>query len=274
MTDLLERPARHHAAPARAPKEADNPLASVSKALLLLDGLKSANGPVGVSGLARSTGMAKSTTFRLLSHLEESGFVERAGRSYVLGWRLFELGNHVAPCRPHGLRSVAVPHMTELLSQTGMAVQLGILRGTEVIYLEKLHGTRAVTVATVVGGRAPATCTALGKALLAHLPADELRKVISGSLDEHGLNALTRFSIRQPGRVVDQLREIRAGGIAREREEAQVGVISVAAPVLVDGKAVAALSISSPIGAATAEAYAPAVQRAAHAIARGLTGQR
>ncbi|WP_145978620.1 IclR family transcriptional regulator [Granulicoccus phenolivorans] len=276
-TGRKARPAKEKARPARekapAGKESDNPLASVSKALMLLESLKQASGPVGVSGLARSAGMAKSTAFRLLAHLEESGFVERAGTSYVLGWRLFELGNNVAPCRPHGLRSIAVPHLTDLQARTGMAVHLGVLQGAEVVLLEKVHGVRTVTMPSRVGSRVPSSCTALGKAMLAYLPADELRQAVTESSDEQGLTGLTRFSLRQPGRLLDQLREIRAGKIAHEREEALVGLVAVAAPILVDGRAVASISLSSATGQVTAEAYARLVQQTAAAIAQELAGR-
>lgn len=240
-------------------------LASVSKALLLLDSLNEADDPAGVSALARKTGMPKSTAFRLLAYLEESGFVERSGKAYQLGRRLFELGNHVAHSRPDGLRDVAHPYLTDLHTRTGMVVHLGILDGHDVVYLDKVHGTRTAPVGTTIGGRAPASCTALGKAMLAFSGAEAIRDVA-----EHGLAPRTRFSVRQPGLLVQQLADARRTGVAHDREESRLGTSCVAAPVLVDGRAVAALSVCAPTRPVNAETHAALVRRAAAEVSRRL----
>lgn len=150
---------------------------------MLLDIMRSAPGPVGVSMLARDAGMPKSTTFRLLAYLEQSGFVERAGKAYQLGWRLFELGNHVEHCRPSGLREIALPYLADLHARTGMNVHLAVLSGCDVVYLEKIHGLRSVPIATSVGTRMPATLSALGKAMLAYADRETLRHVVESGLE-------------------------------------------------------------------------------------------
>src|SRR5436309_12545663 len=86
---------------------------SVGKALAMLDELGTVKS-LGVSALARRTDLPKSTVFRLLARLEERGYVERIGKEYCLGRRLFELGNQIAACRPSGLRDIALPYLAEL----------------------------------------------------------------------------------------------------------------------------------------------------------------
>ena len=131
--------------------------ASVTKALRLLDVFRS-DGPVlGVSELARQAGVAKSTAFRLLALLEDAELVERDGRGYRLSWRLFELGTSVQRRWPSGLREIAAPWLTEVFVRAGgNVVHLAVLDGTDALYLERIHGHKAVNPASRVGGRLPA----------------------------------------------------------------------------------------------------------------------
>lgn len=270
-SSTLERPLLDRQAdvsPATEPPKAEQPeggLASVSKALMLLESLNRVDAPAGVSALARATGMPKSTAFRLLAYLEESGFVERAGKAYQLGRRLFELGNNVDYCRPDGVRNVALPYMTDLHTRTGMTVHLAVLEGTDVVYLEKIHGLRTSQVGSAVGGRAPASCTALGKALLAFSDGDQLRQVA-----EQGLASRTQYSVRHPGMLMQQIQETRRTAVAFDREESQLGLSCVASPIVVAGRAVAALSVSGPTRPVPAETHGTIVCQAAVEISRRL----
>lgn len=265
LLDHTTGPAPAAAAPPKSGEQPEGGLASVSKALLLLESLNEAEAPAGVSALARSTGMPKSTAFRLLAYLEESGFVERAGKAYQLGRRLFELGNNVDYCRPDGVRNVALPYMTDLLTRTGMTVHLGVLDGTDVVYLEKIHGLRTTPVNTAVGGRSPASCTALGKALLAFSDGAQLRQVA-----EKGLASRTQYSVRHPGILLQQVQEIRRTAVAYDREESHLGLSCVASPIIVGGRAVAALSVSGPTRPVPAETHAALVRQAAVEVSRRL----
>lgn len=215
-------------------------MASVSKALLLLDSFRDAGAEIGVSELARRAGVPKSTAFRLLSHLEESGYLEHQGGTYRLAWRLFELGNGVTACRRGGLRECAKPHLVDLYTATRATISFAVLEGTDVIYLDKVQGRSSIPTPAAVGDRRPASTTGLGKALLAFSPRDVIQQVI-----ENPLPVATRFSITQPRRLVEQLKQTRRTHLAQDREETQLGLICVASPVLVDGEAVAAVSLST-----------------------------
>ncbi|MGK5113228.1 IclR family transcriptional regulator [Geodermatophilus sp. CPCC 205506] len=234
---------------------------SVSKALQLLDAFRLAGPSLGVSELARRAGVPKSTAFRLLAYLEQGGYVERTGTDYRLGWRLFELGNRVHHCRPRGLRDLALPYLSELYVSTGNVVHLGVLEGNDVVYLEKIHGHRAVRTPTTVGGRMPAACVGLGKAILAFGDAGTARRVVSA-----GLERRTPYSIAEPGRFLNELGRVRTNGIAFDREEAALGLTCVAAPILVDGRAVAAISVSGSTTRFNPSVNAAHVRRAAAQI--------
>jgi DNA-binding IclR family transcriptional regulator len=240
---------------------------SVTKALQLLDTFRTHGPTLGVSQISRLAGIPKSTAFRLLAYLEQSGFVERDGRGYCLGQRLFELGNSVPLCRPDGLRELAAPHLTDLfLAASGRAaVHLAVLEQTDVVYLEKIAGPQTMPVPTRVGGRMSAACSGLGKAILGFSD----REVIGSVLDA-GLERRTRYSAADPVRFLQQLRRVRADGVAYDREEVVLGLVCTAAPILREGRAVGAVSMSGRAIGFNPETAAPLVQRAAAAISRDL----
>lgn len=240
-------------------------MTSVSKALLLLDTFRGMEGEVGVSELARRAGVPKSTAFRLLTHLEQSGYVERAGRCYRLSARLFELGNGPASCRTNGLRNTAKPHLVDLFSATGATVHLATLVDTDVLYVDKIHGRGSIATPAEVGQRRVASTTAVGKSLLAFSPAQTVQAALSRQV-----SAPTVYSIRQPGRLVEQLRETRRTHLSRDNEESRLGLVCIASPVVVDGRAVAAVSVSLPSSQAPTPQTSAMVRRTAARLARSL----
>lgn len=255
----------HAETPTRRSHGDREPLPSVRKALLLLDSFRDAQSEIGVSELARRAGVPKSTAFRLLAHLEESGYLERVDRSYRLAWSVFELGNGVAACRPHGLRDSAMPFLVDLYTRTLCTVNLAVLEGSDVMYVEKIHSSTSVSTPAAVGQRRPATTTALGKALLAFSGKEAIQSVLA-----QPLAAVTRRSITQPGRLVRQLQEAHRLHLAHDNEESMLGVTCVASPVIVDGRAVAAISLSAPTTAPPSQQTSLLVRRTAAQLASAV----
>jgi DNA-binding IclR family transcriptional regulator len=215
--------------------------------------------------LAQASDLPRSTAHRLAQQLAERGALERSRRGWRLGVRLFELGQLVA--RPQRLRDLALAHMEDLYELTHATIQLAVLDGAEVLYVEILSGHRKVRSPSRRGGRMPVHCTALGKALLA-FSSDG-----AGVLAAAGpLAARTPQTITDPARLTAELHEIRRTGVAFDREEASAGLTCVAAPVLsARGDARAALSVSMAPGDGPAPAeIAAAVQVAALALTREL----
>lgn len=221
------------------------------------------DGPVSLSDLGQRTGLTRSTVHRLVTDLMELGWVERKGARYQLGMTLFELGELV-PAK-HRLRAVGLPYMQDLFVATGETVHLAVREGADAVYVEKLHGHRALPLPSRTGGRAPLTCTAVGKALLAHEPLAVLEDVLG-----RPLRRWTDRSIAEPGVLIKQLADVRRTGLAWEREEAAPGGACLAAPILVGGRVVAALSVSMPVDRFRPEQLGPAVITASLALARTL----
>jgi DNA-binding IclR family transcriptional regulator len=213
--------------------------------------------------IARYSGLPKSTVHRVLAMLVEVGAVEQVPSGYQVGLRMFSLG---ALPPEAALREAALPHLEELHRVTGQTLHLAILRGADVVYLEKLlpRGNRLVTP-SVIGDRMPATCTGVGKAMLAFGSDEDVASALAGPL-----RRCTAHSLRSPGEVRRELDAIRERGYAFDREEAADGLACVAVPVTVgpSGATVAAISVSFPAGSGNGQALVAPLRETAAAISR------
>ena len=237
----------------------------ISKVVALLDAFTPATPELSLNELAAETGLPVSTTYRLASELVAWGGLERvAGGGYRIGLRLWELGS-LAP-RGESLREVALPFMSDLYEATRENVHLAVLEGTEVLYVEKLSGRRAMPVRTRRGGRLPLHATAAGKVLLAHAPESLFRETVAA-----GLRRYTAHTIIAPGHLRRALTDIRRSGIGYAREELTVGTLSVASAILDgEGDAVGALSVTLRSRRGDLRRLGPAVHTAAISISREL----
>jgi DNA-binding IclR family transcriptional regulator len=215
--------------------------------------------------LSRRTGLPMATTHRLAAELTGWGALERDSRGrYRIGLRLWEVGS-LAP-RGLGLREAALPFLEDLYEATHENVQLAVLDGTEVVYLERIPGRHSVGVLTRVGGRWPAHITGVGLALLAHASHEVQERYLAGPLARY-----TDRTITDPARLRRELAEVRRAGYAVSDGQVTVDALSVAAPVFGSGdEVVAALSIVVRSDTVAPSALAPAVRTAARGISRAL----
>jgi IclR family acetate operon transcriptional repressor len=220
---------------------ADAAQSSASKTLALLEAISKARGnSFGVTEVAANIGVPKSTAHRLLKALEEHGFVGRSGSRYRVGGSFFELSEAARWSEYGELRDVASRPLNMLFERSdAIAVHLATLSGRDVLYLDKVTRPAGTRLPSRVGGRFPATCTALGKAILAFSPRSTVLDVIG-----QPLTRVTPYSVALRKQFLDQLAKAHAVGYAIEREEACHGTICVAAPVLREGEAIAAVSLS------------------------------
>jgi IclR family pca regulon transcriptional regulator len=143
------------------------------------------------------------------------------------------------------LREVAAPHLRDLSDETGYTVNMAILDGLDIVYVERCRsaqaGQRDIDLNLHVGARLPAYCTSLGKVLLAYLPADEQAALLARiDFTRRGPNTLTsRTSLKA------ELERVRENGFAINNEELAYGLRSIAAPVLShEGVALAAINLA------------------------------
>jgi DNA-binding IclR family transcriptional regulator len=252
--------------PATGPAVEESP-SSIAKAVRVLRSLAMAgDSDDGVTHIASLANLPKSTTHRVLSVLIGEGLVSRSEQRYRLGPGWFELQSALSSSEWHRIVHQAKKPLSDLFEETEATVHFGVLDGAQVLYLEKLTALGGTRIPTRVGGRMPAMCTALGKALLAHADPADVRSVLSQPLP-----FVSRRSITSPRMILNQLAEIRRTGIAREREESQVGVFCIAAPVFRAGKVVAAVSVTR-VGNPTTPRDEAAVRRAAAEIGAWIEG--
>jgi DNA-binding IclR family transcriptional regulator len=215
---------------------------AAAKALDLLSAFSFREPRLSLAELATRTGIPRPTAFRLLTTLEQAGFVAKVGGEYQLGIKCFVLGNVVASTLD--LREKASGHLKALGDATGETVHLAVLEGWQVLYLERLQSPHPIGfMRSRVGGVVPAYCTSLGKTLLAFMAAGELEPW----LHAQALKPMTPGTITSPRRLLKELRAIRDRGYAVDEQEHEVGVRCVAAPVWNhSGAVVAAVSVAGP----------------------------
>jgi DNA-binding IclR family transcriptional regulator len=248
-------------------KDATTPTIQVlERAFALLDMLAAQQEPASLKEISDRTGLHPSTAHRILNDLTIGRYVDRpqAG-TYRLGMRLLELGNLVK--ERLDVREAALGPMRELHKHTHQAVNLSVRQGDEIIYIERAYSERSgMQVVRTVGGRAPLHLTSVGKLFLAN---DEPQRVRSYAA-RTGLTGHTRNSITDVTRLEKELSQVRAGGVARDDEELELGVRCIAAGVFDDqGKLVAGLSISAPADRLE-EGWTERVRSTAAQISRSL----
>ncbi len=239
----------------------------VARALGLLAAFSDDRPTMTLSELARRAEIPLSTAHRLVAELEAWGAVERNGAGrYQIGLRLWEVGA-LAPRGP-GLRERALPYLEDLCQVTRENVQLAVREEDEVVYVERLAGTRAVGVLTRVGGRFALTATGVGLVLLAHAPAELQEDVLAAPVERH-----TPFTVTDPQRLRRMLADVRRLGFAVSDRQVTDDALSVAAPVHdARGRVVAAVSLVVRHGRAGPRALAPLVRTSARGISRALAG--
>lgn len=216
---------------------------SVVNALDILDYLSSCKGEAGVTELANSLGIHKSTASRLLATLFARGYVGRNRQSgrYSLGMHIVELSR--ARLDQIDLRQIAKPYLEQLVASTGETAHLAILDRGQVVYIDKADTPQTLGMRSSIGYRIAAHCTALGKALLAELPREKLDEVFSR--DE--LVRFTPNTITDPETLKLHLAYVRERGYAIDDEEHEDGIRCVAAAIRDHaGRVVAAISVSGP----------------------------
>lgn len=240
----------------------------VARALRLLAAFSDDRPTMTLSELARRAEVPLSTAHRLVAELEAWGAVERDGAGrYQVGLRLFEVGA-LAPRGP-GLRERALPYLEDLCQVTRENVQLAVREDEEVVYVERLAGTRAVRVLTRVGGRFALTATGVGLVLLAHAPADVIERVLTGPFPRH-----TPWTLADPARIREALSAVRSRGYAVSDRQVTEDALSVAAPVRdASGEVVAALSVVAHRGTPPVSVLAPLVRTSASGVSHALAAR-
>lgn len=215
---------------------------SLDRGLRILDLFKRKIQTLSAKEIADQLGVAPTTLYPFLHTLTAHGYLEADDRKrYRLGLKLLERVGEIN--QVYDIRSVARRELVKLSGLLEANARLAVLYSNEVLYLEQEEGgpQANVILAEVVGLRVPSYCTALGKVLLAHLPDNELTRVLESVV----LTKITENTITDRKRLIEELQSIRKRGFSVEIEELQLGGACVGAPIRnSSGKVIAAISTS------------------------------
>lgn len=246
-----------------------NPVKSVRTTLTILQKLQELDG-AGITTLAEEIGMSKATVYNHLETLETDGFVVRDDEGYELGLRLFEYGEYLH--RQQKIYEVGKKKVDALATETGELANILVEEGGMGYYIHRAKGESALTLDTGVGSRVYLHRTALGKAILAHLPRDRVGEIIN----EHGLSGSTEQTITTQDELLERLAEIRERGYAVDRQERVSGIRCIAAPVITNDQEVrGAISVAGPVSRMKGERFneklPEKVQKTANVVSINLT---
>jgi IclR family acetate operon transcriptional repressor len=241
---------------------------SVDRALFLLETIAEAGGEATLTDLSHRTGLNISTCHHLLATLIQRGFAAKVTgrRLYALGPRILYLSH---ACLQVDLPRRAQPYLEEVNRATGETVHLAALQGDDIVMLAVREARHAVRVDTGRTGRMEAPhATSVGKAMLAWLPEDEMRRILA-----HGMKRCTENTITEFPALFEALRHVRRNGYAMDYEEHLPGVICVGAAIRDQaGTVIGGISASTPTMRATEEHIALMRDQIA-AAARGLSAE-
>ena len=245
---------------------------SLERGLAILSAFKPATPELGITDLARELGLSRSTSHRYVSTLARLGYLEQSHqtRKYRLGPRVLDLG--FSAINSMELRQISAPHLQKLADETGHTVNMAILEGTEILYIERCRtsqpGQREIDLNLHVGSRLPAYCTSMGKVLLAYLePSRQAALLDRIELLDRGPNTITTKAA-----LVAELEHVRERGAAVNNEELAYGLRSIAVPVRgQSGEVVAAINLAVHRSSASIEGLVDRLSARLHRAATGIS---
>lgn len=222
----------------------NNLIGSVQRAINILNLFSENEFELGTTEIAKKLDLPKSTAAGLIVTLLHNNYLDQnpANRKYRLGYKLAERAHILLTS--NNLRQVAYPFIEDLNRNVGESVNLGVKDDNMIVYIERLHGSKMLSMRPEIGKREPIHSTALGKSILAILPVKEISNFIMG----YEFTKLTPNTIVQPSEFLMDIERTRLRGYAIDDEENEIGGRCVAAPIIdFQGKPIAAISISVPV---------------------------
>ncbi|GAB4075668.1 IclR family transcriptional regulator [Nostocoides australiense] len=237
-------------------------LTAAGKTLAVLGTFTRERPSQSLSQIAKRTGLALSTTHRIVSELAVWGALERtADGDWHIGLRLWEVGS-VCP-RGQILREAALPFMQDLYEATHENIQLAVREGTEMVFVERIAGHRSVELRTMVGLRFPLLGTAMGMVLLAYAPSEIRDAVLAGPMDRH-----TPHTVTDARTLRSMLAQVRRATFAVNDRQFQDSTVGVAAPVRIGERG----DVEAALGIIVAGATSAAVRHLRHPVVSAARG--
>lgn len=234
-------------------------MGGLAKGLAVIETFTADHPRQSIAQVAAASGLDRATARRCLLTLAHHGYADYDGKFFTLTPRVLRLGTACLATMP--LPQMVQPLLDRLSDELGESSSVSILDGDEIVYVARAAQRRVMSIALMPGSRLPAFCTSMGRVLLAALPDDEIRN----RLTAHPLAARTPLTVTDPDILLDRIRAVRDEGYAVIDQEVELGLRSIAVPVLsARGVTVAALNLGLPVRGDEpqdlAERYLPSLQ--------------
>ncbi len=240
-------------------------MGGLAKGLAVIETFTADRPRQSIAEAAAAAGMDRATTRRCLLTLAHQGYADYDGKFFTLTPRVLRLGTACLATMP--LPQMVQPWLDALSEELGESSSVSILDGAEIVYVARAAQRKVMSIALMPGSRLPAYCTSMGRVMLAALPEVQARDILAAELP-----ARTSHTLTDAGAILQELARVRAQGYAVIDQEVELGLRSIAVPVLnARGKVVAALNFGLP---ARGEPLQSVVDHYLPAMLRGQTELR
>lgn len=236
-----------------------------AKGLKVIEAFGEATPRLTIADVAKTTGLDRATARRCLLTLSELGYADYDGKFFALTPKILRLGHAYLSATP--LPQVVQPFLDRLSEEVGQSASASVLDGTEVVYIARASHRRVMSINLMPGSRLPAFCASMGRVLLSALPEGEARKI----LEHTTIEAFTPFTRTDPDDLMDEFARVRTQGYAVIDQELELGLCSIAVPLLDQRqRVVAALNVGVSSAQVPAGQLAERFLISLQAIAREL----
>lgn len=217
-------------------------MGGLAKGLAVIEAFTADRPRQSIAEVAVATGLDRATARRCLLTLAHHGYADWDGKFFTLTPRILRLGTACLATMP--LPQIVQPVLDRLSGEIGESTSVSILDGTDIVYVARAAHRKVMSIALMPGSRLPAWCTSMGRVMLAALPEDEARALLGTA----PFPARTPRTLTDPAAVMAELARVRAQGYALIDQEVEMGLRSIAVPVLnVRGRTVAALNVGQAV---------------------------
>ena len=217
-------------------------MSGLAKGLAVIEAFTADHPRQSIAGVAAASGLDRATARRCLLTLAQQGYADYDGKFFTLTPRVLRLGTACLATMP--LPQMVQPFLERLSEALGESSSVSILDEDEIVYVARAAQRKVMSIALMPGSRLPAFCTSMGRVLLAALPPAEAEL----RLTRRPLVARTARTVTEPAAVMERLAQVRTQGFSVNDEEVELGLRSIAVPVLnARGLTVAALNLGLPV---------------------------
>ncbi|MDS9469044.1 IclR family transcriptional regulator [Paracoccus sp. MBLB3053] len=223
-------------------------MGGLAKGLAVIETFTAERPRQSIAEVSAASGLDRATARRCLLTLAQGGYADYDGKFFTLTPRILRLGTACLATMP--LPQIVQPNLDRLSEEIGESSSVSVLDGNEIVYVARAAQRRVMSIALMPGSRLPAYCTSMGRVMLAALPEPEL----AGLLSHAPFPARTIHTLTEGHQIRARLDLVRRDGFATIDQEVEMGLRSIAVPLLnARGRVVAAVNIGLPAAHATIE---------------------